>query len=177
MIPSGAVSLNTKDFFSVRLPIQDIMYCGRWCRQRASPACHEAMLLRLRAFGLVTWGNSAHIRCMYKSEAWRVLSSRIWSHPCSPLKVNLRSTGTYRLHLQGRRKSQTRNQREANSKRSQPLLWEHQILQVLTTFDTGMLILNDMRNMWIITEAMRHVISSQSIQGVRQLKVVGLCSK
>jgi hypothetical protein len=33
--------------------------------------------------------------------------------PCSPLNVNRRFGGTYRLYLQGRRISQTRNQRES----------------------------------------------------------------
>jgi hypothetical protein len=32
---------------------------------------------------------------------------------CSPLKVNQRFGGTYRLHLQGQRMSQARNQRES----------------------------------------------------------------
>jgi hypothetical protein len=32
--------------------------------------------------------------------------------PCSPLKVNRRFGGTYHLHLQGRRISRARNQRE-----------------------------------------------------------------
>jgi hypothetical protein len=33
--------------------------------------------------------------------------------PCSPLKVNRRFGGTYRLHLQGRKISRARNQRES----------------------------------------------------------------
>jgi hypothetical protein len=33
--------------------------------------------------------------------------------PCSPFKVNQRLGGTYRLHLQGRRRSRARNQRES----------------------------------------------------------------
>jgi hypothetical protein len=33
--------------------------------------------------------------------------------PCSPLKVNPRFEGTYRLHLQGRRTCLARNQRES----------------------------------------------------------------
>jgi hypothetical protein len=33
--------------------------------------------------------------------------------PCSPLKVNRRFGGTYRLHLQGRGMSRARNQRES----------------------------------------------------------------
>jgi hypothetical protein len=33
--------------------------------------------------------------------------------PCSPLKVDRRFGGTYRLHLQGRRISRARNQRES----------------------------------------------------------------
>jgi hypothetical protein len=36
--------------------------------------------------------------------------------PCSPLKVNRRFGGTYRLYLLGRRINQARNQREAGSK-------------------------------------------------------------
>jgi hypothetical protein len=36
--------------------------------------------------------------------------------PCSPLKLNRRFGGTCRLHLQGRRISQARNQREAGGK-------------------------------------------------------------
>jgi hypothetical protein len=35
---------------------------------------------------------------------------------CSPLKVNRRLGRRYRLHLQGERKSQARNEREAGSK-------------------------------------------------------------
>jgi hypothetical protein len=35
--------------------------------------------------------------------------------PCSPLKIKRRFGGTCRLHLQGGRKSQARNQREASS--------------------------------------------------------------
>jgi hypothetical protein len=38
--------------------------------------------------------------------------------PCSPLKVNRRFGGTYRLHLQGPRISQARNQREAGGEQS-----------------------------------------------------------
>jgi hypothetical protein len=37
---------------------------------------------------------------------------------CSLLKANLRCLGTYRFHLQGRRISQARNQREAGGKQS-----------------------------------------------------------
>jgi hypothetical protein len=38
----------------------------------------------------------------------------IWDvTPCSPLNVNRRFGGTYRLHLQGRRISRARNQRES----------------------------------------------------------------
>jgi hypothetical protein len=33
--------------------------------------------------------------------------------PCSPLRVNRRFGGTHRLHLQGRKISQARNQRES----------------------------------------------------------------
>jgi hypothetical protein len=36
--------------------------------------------------------------------------------PCSPLKVNRRFGGTYRLNLQGRRMSRARNQRESRYK-------------------------------------------------------------
>jgi hypothetical protein len=36
--------------------------------------------------------------------------------PCGPMKVNQRCGGTRCLHLQGRRISQARNQREAGSK-------------------------------------------------------------
>jgi hypothetical protein len=36
--------------------------------------------------------------------------------PCSPLKVNWRSEGTYHLHLQGQRISQARNQHESRWK-------------------------------------------------------------
>jgi hypothetical protein len=44
-------------------------------------------------------------------------SSIFWDiTPRSPLKVNRRFGGTYRLHLQGRRISQARNQREADNK-------------------------------------------------------------
>jgi hypothetical protein len=42
--------------------------------------------------------------------------------PCSPLKVNRRFGGTYRLHLQGRRINQARNQRESGSMHSLTLL-------------------------------------------------------
>jgi hypothetical protein len=42
------------------------------------------------------------------------MKSTIFSEitPCSPLKVNRRFGGTYRLHLQGRKISQARNPRE-----------------------------------------------------------------
>jgi hypothetical protein len=56
--------------------------------------------------------------------AWR-LSSEHWDDkkstvfwdmtPCSPLKVNRRFGGTYRLHFQGRRINQTRNQRSSGT--------------------------------------------------------------
>jgi hypothetical protein len=46
-------------------------------------------------------------------------SSIFWDiTPCSPLKVNRRFGWTCHLHLQGRRISQARNQREARSKQS-----------------------------------------------------------
>jgi hypothetical protein len=41
--------------------------------------------------------------------------------PCSPLKVNRRFGRTCRLHLQGRRIRQARNQREAGSKQGKNL--------------------------------------------------------
>jgi hypothetical protein len=44
-------------------------------------------------------------------------SAIIWDiTPCSPLKVNRRFVETYRLHLQGRRISRARNQRESRWK-------------------------------------------------------------
>jgi hypothetical protein len=43
----------------------------------------------------------------------RVISSIFWDiTPCSPLKVNRRFGGTFRLHLQERKVSQYRNHRE-----------------------------------------------------------------
>jgi hypothetical protein len=44
-------------------------------------------------------------------------SSDFWNTimPCSPVKVNKRSGGKYRLHLQGRRLSEARNRNEAGS--------------------------------------------------------------
>jgi hypothetical protein len=49
-------------------------------------------------------------------------SSIFWNiTPCSPLKVNRKLGGTCRLHLQGRKTSQARNQREAGSKQSNQL--------------------------------------------------------
>jgi hypothetical protein len=49
-------------------------------------------------------------------------SSIFWDlTPCSPLKVNRRFGGTFRFHVQGRRISQVRNQREAGSKHSSAL--------------------------------------------------------
>jgi hypothetical protein len=48
-----------------------------------------------------------------------LMSSIFWDKTsCSPLKVNGLSGGTCRLHLQNRRMSQARNQREAGSKES-----------------------------------------------------------
>jgi hypothetical protein len=45
---------------------------------------------------------------------WILKSSVFWDiTPCSPLKVNRRFRGTYRLYLQGRRTSRTRNQPES----------------------------------------------------------------
>jgi hypothetical protein len=44
---------------------------------------------------------------------FEVLTKVVWDiAPCSPLKVNRRFGGTCRLHLQGRRISRARNQRE-----------------------------------------------------------------
>jgi hypothetical protein len=46
-------------------------------------------------------------------------SSMFWDiTPCSQLKVNRRFTGTCHLHLQGRRKSRARYQRESRWQRS-----------------------------------------------------------
>jgi hypothetical protein len=39
-----------------------------------------------------------------------------WTAPCSPLKINRCFGGTYHFHLQGRKISQVKNQREAGSK-------------------------------------------------------------
>jgi hypothetical protein len=51
-------------------------------------------------------------------------SSIFWNTmPCSPLKVNPRFGGTYRLHLQSRRINQARNQLEAGSKQSSCLAY------------------------------------------------------
>jgi hypothetical protein len=50
----------------------------------------------------------------------RLRSSVFWDiTPCSPLKVNQNFGGTCRLHLQGRKISQARNQRDAGSKQDQ----------------------------------------------------------
>jgi hypothetical protein len=48
------------------------------------------------------------------------MKSTIFWHitPCSPLKANRRFGGTCRLHIQGRRIGQARNQRETGSKQS-----------------------------------------------------------
>jgi hypothetical protein len=44
----------------------------------------------------------------------KIKNAMFWDiTPCSPLKVNWRFGGTYRLHLQGRRISRARNQRES----------------------------------------------------------------
>jgi hypothetical protein len=44
--------------------------------------------------------------------------------PCSPLKINRRFGGACRLHIQSRRMSRERNQREAGSKHSsRTVLW------------------------------------------------------
>jgi hypothetical protein len=54
-------------------------------------------------------------------------SSVFWDiMPCSSLKVGRRFGETYRLHLQGRRISQTRNQGEAGSK---PSLYKGNLLK------------------------------------------------
>jgi hypothetical protein len=55
----------------------------------------------------------------FSENAYRMKSSLLWDiMPCSPLKANQRFGGTRCLHLQSRRISQARNQREAGSKHS-----------------------------------------------------------
>jgi hypothetical protein len=50
-------------------------------------------------------------------------SSVFWDiTPCSPLSVNRRFGGSYRLHLQGRKISQARNRCQAGSKENSGLL-------------------------------------------------------
>jgi hypothetical protein len=59
-----------------------------------------------------------------KSYSWELRLSQWWLWrdalwditPCSPVKLNRRFRGTCGLHLQGRRVSQARNQRETGSK-------------------------------------------------------------
>jgi hypothetical protein len=59
-------------------------------------------------------------RCSVGFEVLTVVvmkNSVIWDiTPCSPLKVNRRFRGTSRVHLQGRRISEARNQCEAGGK-------------------------------------------------------------
>jgi hypothetical protein len=61
---------------------------------------------------LYAWNNS---RTGFEVLTAVVMKSTIfWDiTPCSPLKVNRRLGGTYRLHLQGRKISRARNQRES----------------------------------------------------------------
>jgi hypothetical protein len=47
-------------------------------------------------------------------------SSIFWDTMCSPLKVNQHFRRACRLHLQGRRVSQARNQRESRSRHAPP---------------------------------------------------------
>jgi hypothetical protein len=54
---------------------------------------------------VIGWGDMAVLKTSF---LWNIT-------PCSPLKVNRRFGGTYRLHLQSRRISQARNQLGAGS--------------------------------------------------------------
>jgi hypothetical protein len=59
---------------------------------------------------------------LHDLSSWNLKSSVFWDiTPCSPLKVNRRTGETCRLHLQGPRISQARNQREAGGKQSNQL--------------------------------------------------------
>jgi hypothetical protein len=58
------------------------------------------------------------IQCPFGDIKYRVNILLFWDiTPCSPLKVNGRFGGIYRLHLQGGRISRTRNQRESRRQR------------------------------------------------------------
>jgi hypothetical protein len=60
-------------------------------------------------------------------------SSVFWdTTPCSPFKFNLTSGGIYRLHFQGQRISQARNQRES---RWQEILKMEETYSSETSFD------------------------------------------
>jgi hypothetical protein len=57
---------------------------------------------------------SAIIKSIWFSTYQRFKCTIFWDiTPCSPLKVNRRFGGTYRLHLQGRKISRAQNQRES----------------------------------------------------------------
>jgi hypothetical protein len=60
------------------------------------------------------------LKCIYVLRTYVVLKSTIfWDiMPCSPLSVNRRFGGTYRLHIEGRK----------NKFSKKPPLWEPQIL-------------------------------------------------
>jgi hypothetical protein len=82
--------------------------------------------------GVHAWGHS-HSEISYKYVGFEVLTAVVmkstifWdTTPCSPLNVNRRFGGTYRLHLQGRKISSARNQRESR--------WQAELLSLPPAF-------------------------------------------
>jgi hypothetical protein len=88
------------------------------------PGCvlqHRAASLFLQLRNVlfrITFSLSAFISCGQRDETDHVVqckfkTQRYWNvTPCSPLRVNQCFAGTYRLHLQGWKVSQARNQHE-----------------------------------------------------------------
>jgi hypothetical protein len=57
--------------------------------------------------------------------------------PCSPLKVNRRFGGTYRLNLQGRKISRARNQRESGWQGEHGVISQKIVLFITTSVRTS----------------------------------------
>jgi hypothetical protein len=100
----SGISLNTQDFSSIRLPTEGGAYPRR-CVKKIVLNASKKRRKRKQSVGFV--GFQVLTAVVMKSTMFRNIT------PCSPLEVNRRFGRTYRLHLQGRRISQARNQRES----------------------------------------------------------------
>jgi hypothetical protein len=83
--------------------------CTRWQQWQQFPVIYTGVKLKLGFSIFCHFVGFVVLKALVKE-------SSVFSDvtPCSLLKVNRRFGGTYRLHLQGRRISQTRNQRESS---------------------------------------------------------------